>query len=190
MFSVLFQIFSAYLLIDFVSGLFHFVEDNYFTPDTPIVGQTIYDNRVHHEKPRNIVAQSFWETNSFLYTIITPWFVALFYCCGILFTPFAISYIAIGMHTNQIHKYSHMTKSELPKWVFVMQRLFIFQNSHNSHHQDHTGNYCIVGNILNPILEWLGFWNKFIFIISLCGGGNSTRDLDIKPYMLLHNKST
>ena len=59
--SVLAQAIGIYLLVDFISGILHWSEDRYGSETTPLIGNAIKKNILHHHRPRHITRITLWE---------------------------------------------------------------------------------------------------------------------------------
>src|SRR2546426_2572830 len=55
MIAMVVRIAGSVLMADFLSGLAHWIEDSYFSPQTPLIGSTIRKNVLHHSQPQAFV---------------------------------------------------------------------------------------------------------------------------------------
>ena len=151
---------AAILLADFLSGLVHWVEDTFWTEDSPLVGGWIVrPNTLHHRDglafTRYTWLQSSWDLAVAGLLILAiawfrdslSWYVALF--------------AFVGANANQVHKWSHMAQRDVPRWVKALQKLHLLQSpAHHAVH--HRGNrnthYCVVTDLVNPVLDGARFW--------------------------------
>ena len=65
-----------------------------------------------------------------------------------------------------------------------MQKIGLIQSKemHDLHHNSpYDINYCVMTNYLNPILEWLNFWDFIEFILYLVGI-ETTRESRMQNY--------
>ena len=72
-------------------------------------------------------------------------------------------FVAISVNANQVHKWSHMTRAEVGPVVAFLQDIRVLQTPrhHALHHTDPKNTYyCPVTNLVNPILEVVGFWSR------------------------------
>ncbi len=79
------------------------------------------------------------------------------YTVSLFFTTFC----AIEILSQELHKWSHMTKSEVPDWVNTLQDMGIAigRVPHAQHHiAPFDGNYCIVSGLCNEALDKSGFF--------------------------------
>lgn len=63
--------------------------------------------------------------------------------------------------SQELHKWSHMTRNEVPGWVNTLQDLGISigRVPHAQHHiAPYDGNYCIVSGLCNESLDKSGFF--------------------------------
>lgn len=158
----LLQALGVVLLADFVAGVVHWLEDAYGSEDTPVVGPLLVKpNIVHHHYPRFFTKLSWWQSSWDLLLLgalllgaaawldCLNWQVALF--------------VAISVNANQVHKWSHMTRAEVGPVVAFLQDIRVLQTPrhHALHHTDPKNTYyCPVTNLVNPILEVVGFWSR------------------------------
>lgn len=167
MISNIIIILIAYLLGDFLIGLFHWFKDTYFNPNTPIIGKKIiWSSRLHHLKPRYVLEFSDWELFKSSATWSMIWFGPWLCLTGInLFN--IVLFLTIGMN-DVIHKYAHMLDDERPQIMTILQKLYIIQgyDEHHAHHiSPHEINYFPITPFLNIIFEYIGFWRKLENII-------------------------
>ncbi|MBN8220392.1 MAG: fatty acid desaturase family protein [Spirochaetes bacterium] len=154
----------AYITADFVSGLVHFLADNFGNPETPVFGKLfIYSFREHHVDPKAITRHSFIETNGANCLVSLPGLIYFYYASGPVVDYtfrfyFLIFYLSIFM-TNQIHKWSHMDFP--PSFVVWLQRLHVIlpPRHHGVHHTPPFDKYyCITSGWLNAPLSSLHFF--------------------------------
>lgn len=166
-YAYLIKIISAYLMADFLTGIYHWIKDTYFGPFTPFIGKKlIWSSRLHHIRPRYVIEFSDWElfSSSAKWTLL--WMGPFFYFTGI--TIFMVTLLITISLNDVIHKYAHMFDIERPIWATIMQKIYIFQ-SHDEHHLHHISpheiNYCPITPYVNIILEKIDFWKKIEFFI-------------------------
>ena len=160
------------MLADFVAGVVHWLQDAYGTEHTPLVGKhLIQPNIVHHHYPRYFTRLTWWQSSWDLVLVgivilgAAAWF-------GYFGWP-VVLFVVISVNANQVHKWSHMTRAEVGPVVAFLQdaRILLTPKQHGLHHTDPKNTYyCPVTNLVNPILEAVGFWNHAeAFIELLCG---------------------
>ncbi len=169
------------LLADFLSGLAHWIEDSYFTPDTPLLGHTIAKNVQHHLQPALFVAN--------------PWFITIrssLVCAVLVGVPlWAVdslawwSGIGLGMavFANQVHKWAHMPSAYLPEPVRWLHQLGVLQTPehHAVHHAGRKDSrYCVVTNIVNPVLDTLRFWRFLEGVVYAVASHERRPDLSVQ----------
>jgi ubiquitin-conjugating enzyme E2 variant len=151
---------AVWLLADFVSGVVHWAEDSYGTEATPVIGRwVVAPNVLHHRDPLAFVGKS-WIGSSWDLAIAGVAIVAVAALAGVLTWHVAL-FALLGANANQIHKWNHMRRASIPPPIRAMQRLHLVQSAHH-HVQHHRGtkdsHYCVITNVLNPILDGAGFW--------------------------------
>ncbi|HBS04328.1 MAG TPA: kua-ubiquitin conjugating enzyme hybrid localization domain protein [Leptospiraceae bacterium] len=164
----------AYLAADLLSGIVHFLADNYGNETTPVLGPAlIHPFRDHHVDPKGITRHGFLETNGNNCLICIPVLLGVHYLYSwfsprIAFLLGAVvnSTLVFIFLTNQIHKWAHQ---ETPSpFIRLLQKsgLILSPSHHELHHRaPHLTNYCITSGWLNPLLDRTGIL-KFLLRIS------------------------
>jgi plasmanylethanolamine desaturase len=157
---VIAQVLAVWALTDFLSGVFHWLEDAYGKPTWPIVGRHVTKpNILHHYVPRAFVTNSWFLSSRLLLAICTA-IVAITVALGVFNWMIALAML-LGVNANQVHKWSHRSRRENGPVVTLLQRVHLVQSP--AHHQQHhlhgkDSHYCVLTNVLNPVLDGLGFW--------------------------------
>lgn len=160
--SLMLQIAACVLAADFISGLFHWLEDSYGNPNWPIVGKWITQaNDLHHREPRAFLEKNWFQSADvgLLAGALVLGIAAIF---GWL-TWQLVLILALLVNANEFHKWSHRTRKENPAIVLRLQRWGLLQTPrhHGRHHQGRKdSHYCIVTAYLNPWLDRSGFWRR------------------------------
>ena len=161
-FEFLIELLLVVLLVDFVTGLGHWLEDSYGGPDTPWVGHSIIlPNLEHHVRPRAFLAKSWWQSCGDLVTA-GALLIAAAWALDAL-TWHVVVFAVLGSQANQVHKWAHQSAAEKGALVDALQRLRLLQTprEHGRHHSgDKDSHYCTLTNLLNPVLERLRFWRR------------------------------
>jgi len=156
------ELLAVWLLADFVSGVVHWAEDSYGTEATPVIGRWIVrPNLLHHRDAAAFVVKS-WLASSWDLAAVGATILAIAGFAGALTWHVGL-FALLGANANQIHKWNHMRHSRVPLAISVLQRLRLLQSSRH-HAQHHRGtkdsHYCVITEMLNPVLDGLGFWRK------------------------------
>ncbi len=172
------QVIGVVALADFISGLVHWLEDAYGTETTPVVGALmIRPNIIHHHYPRHFTKLNWWQSSwdlvllGILTISITAWAGVLIWHVGL--------FVAICVNANQIHKWSHQTRSENGRIVSFLQDIHLLQTPHQHalHHTDPKNTYyCPITNMVNPVLEFIGFWPKMEAVVEALTGATHRKD--------------
>lgn len=169
---VIIKVVAMVFVGDFITGLVHFILDQYAGPNTPIIGKLVFEkNARHHHHPRQIVEKSYFDltATSWLFGVIllaTSYFVFKQIHWEVAFM------LAYGANANVIHKWTHRTTAENGKLISFFQKMKFIQSRrhHGIHHRaPFDVNYCILTDLLNPILRKVRFWESTIFILSKVG---------------------
>jgi hypothetical protein len=151
---------ACVFVADALSGLFHWLEDSYGNEDWPILGPLVTQaNVLHHFDPRHMTRHSWFASAR----------VPLLLCSGVLVPAYflhALSWqvglIALLMiNSNEVHKWAHRTKAENGRLIHFAQTVGLLQSRahHARHHQGRKdSHYCVLTNVLNPILDGIGVW--------------------------------
>jgi plasmanylethanolamine desaturase len=157
---VVWKVIGIILLVDFITGVVHWLEDSYWSPETPILGKwLIVPNLAHHKNGQDFLKKS-WLESSWDLLILGIMTITMAYFMKCL-TWEVWLFVIISMNANQIHKWAHITRYEnKPKIVGLLQKLYILQRTdhHGQHHRKpNNTHYCTLTNVLNPILDRCNF---------------------------------
>jgi hypothetical protein len=150
---------STWLLADLGSGILHWSVDNYGNGRTPIMGGIIAAFQGHHSAQWTITERGFFNNVS---KLCIPFGIPTVAAISLLAGPshpmvslFFTSFCALEILSQEFHKWSHMTKTQLNPFILALQNygVTVDRISHANHHvAPYDGNYCIVS----------GFWNKML----------------------------
>ena len=176
--QTIFNVFFVVLALDFASGVLHWLEDSYGNPDWPILGPWIIEpNILPHRCPTEFTKKNWVQSSGPLLALggVTIVIASLFD----VLTWQLLLFAAIGVNVNQIHKWNHLPTSKRNSMALLLQKMSLVQTpAHHARH--HTGlkntNYCVVTNLVNPILEALHFWRALEWTIERLLGVSKRRD--------------
>src|SRR5581483_12456924 len=99
------------LLVDFITGFVHWLEDTYWSPETPILGKWLAEpNLAHHKNGQDFLKKSWLESSwDLLLAGIITIYTAHFLNC---LTWEVWLFVLIIVNANQIHKWAHITRYE------------------------------------------------------------------------------
>lgn len=157
---IVMQVLLVILAVDFGSGLLHWMEDSYGQPDWPITGELITKpNLLHHKSPAAFTTKT-WLQSADVLLVMAAAAVGLAGLIGAMTWQF-LMFVAIGVNANQIHKWNHIGRKRRGTVVVTLQKLGVLQTGKH-HGKHHTGakdsHYCLITNIVNPVLDRLRFW--------------------------------
>ncbi len=150
------------LATDLTSGIVHFLCDNYFAEDTPVIGRALIEPfRRHHVDPSEILRGGVLRVNRancFGMAAVLA-LVALWHAVTPHTPPSAaangwlLGYSFAVVLTNQIHRWAHA--ATVPPGVGWLQRrgLLLDPLRHHRHHATHTTAFCITTGWLNPVFD-------------------------------------
>ena len=175
--SVLAQAIGIYLLVDFISGIIQWSEDRYGAETTPLIGNAIKKNILHHHRPRHITRITLREA------MAPTVFIALgIFAVGTLLGLFGWQLLLLsllGMNVNTVHRWAHSTPKDLHWIIRTLQKVRLIQTP--QHHALHHGlprvtHYCAFTNWMNPVLERLRFWRGAEWCIAALTGIHPRED--------------
>lgn len=176
------QIILVIGLADFFAGVIHWLEDAYFTEDTPILGPMfIRPNIVHHHYPRFFTQWSWWHSSKEL-LLAGAVLVLVAWPLGLLRWQLWL-FVAVSVNANQVHKWAHRTRAENGWLISKLQDWRILQTPrhHGLHHSDPKNTYyCPVTNYVNPLLERLQFWQRTEAVIERLTGITHRHDTAVR----------
>jgi hypothetical protein len=157
---IVIEILATILVADFVSGLFHWLEDAYGCPEWPIIGTLItWPNILHHHNPRHFTNHS-WLQSSWLLLCIGLMILIVARLCGLL-TWQVWLFVFLGVNANQIHKWAHRSALENGPVISFLQRMRLLQTPrhHARHHTSpKNSHYCVLTDFLNPAFDKIRLW--------------------------------
>lgn len=127
----------GWLLADAISGIAHFLADNFGSLETPLLGRTVISTfREHHSSPARMLEHGLLERNGWNFfgasLLALPCTLAVDFI-GVL-APIGLSAGLILSFTNQIHAWAHSASP--PRWVVMLQQagFFLSPDLHSEHH--------------------------------------------------------
>ena len=173
----------AILLADFLSGLAHWLEDSYFTPSSRLLGRTIAKNVLHHLEPAAFVVNPWYVTirSSF---VCAAFVGAVLAACGWLSWWVGLA-LLVAVFANQVHKWAHVPASSVPRLAQMLQAWGVLQTAahHGVHHTGRKNRrYCVVTNVLNPVLDRSRFWRVMAAGVQLVTGCQPRPDPSQQSY--------
>jgi hypothetical protein len=152
----------AYALADLLSGVVHFLADNFGSPETPLFGKAfVMPFRDHHVDPKGILQHPFMIANGNNCLVSLPPLLAVLFLVpveetfgGYLFGLFSLALCLAVFLTNQFHKWAHM--DDPPRAVAWLQSrgLILSREHHDVHHASPFDTYyCITAGWWNPMLQ-------------------------------------
>ena len=142
----------CYLSADLLAGFWHW---------WPLIGDWIAKpNQLHHDQPLAFLDQGYWSRNS---TTIIPAAIAF-----LLTVPHPICGVFVFVsQANEIHAWAH-SKGKVASWIDALQSIGLVQSPkhHAQHHVDpFESKYCVMTDLLNPLLDRLKFWRRLEWIV-------------------------
>jgi hypothetical protein len=178
MMQIALEIIIVILAADFLSGLFHWLEDSYGSPDWPIIGPLIIrPNMRHHEAPAEFTMNS-WLKSAGILLVFGGAVLAVAWACGVLTWHVAL-FVLIAVNANEVHKWNHMPAKQRGRIVVALQKVALLQTPqhHGKHHSGRIdSHYCVITNLVNPMLEGLRFWRTLEWLIEYSFGIAKRRD--------------
>lgn len=162
----------SWVMADLGSGVLHWSVDNYGNGRTPVMGSIIAAFQGHHSAPWTITHRGFCNN---VYKLCIPFGLPTIAAINAVAGPthpsttlFFTVFCVMEILSQELHKWSHMTKGECPGWVNWLQDvgLSIGRKPHALHHTaPYEGNYCIISGICNESLDNSGFFRRLEHIV-------------------------
>jgi hypothetical protein len=150
----------GYLSADIASGLVHWVCDNFFEEDSPVIGPLfIHPFREHHRDPEGMTRHGFLELtgNSCLAMIPLLSFVWWRRDSMSALSQATVVFLCLALFaTNLFHKWAHAKR--VPPLIRTLQQYrLILTPAHHRRHHDHgfSGAYCITSGWMSRSLDFL-----------------------------------
>lgn len=186
MISHLFSIITAYFTIDFISGIGHWIIDQYLPEDQEFGGET---NADHHKHPSKIAERDYFEVSKELYQFASILYLAVFLASYIFgYNPiniFIVTFFVLGVNVNYFHKMSHMRPSDLNIVIRTLQyyNILLSRECHGHHHNIEKHkikngfdvSYCLISDLLNPVLDYINFWSFLESVVYYVSGLEANR---------------
>ena len=179
--QVLLDILLVILAADFGSGLLHWLEDGYGYSHWPITGEWITaPNILHHQAP-NAFTENSWLRSATVLLVLGVVLIGVAWLIGMLTWQFLL-FVAIGINANEIHKWNHLPRRKRGKLVAALQDAHLLQSAKH-HGKHHVGSkdthYCVVTNLVNPVLDKLRFWRALEALVSTLLGVEKREDTSL-----------
>jgi plasmanylethanolamine desaturase len=176
------KIMTAVLAADFLSGLAHWIEDSYFLPSTPLLGRTIAKNIEHHLNPGTFLSNPWHVTirSSFVAAALVA---SATYGLGYRGWWFGVA-LSISVFANEVHKWSHMAARDLTGIPRFLRQWSLLQTArhHLQHHASaKNSRYCVLTNIVNPVLDGCRFWRVLEGVVFLITRRRPRADASLQP---------
>lgn len=171
--SVFEQIVLGVLLADFLSGVFHWIEDQYGDPSLPILGPVFAANELHHIDPLDFTRGSFFRRNLTTWLIAAVIGVSLYFMFGL--SVLLVTAVLAGAFANEIHVWAHIRPKNRITETLQAMGLLVPPHQHARHHRrPHARAYCVVTGFLNPILDQIRFWRALERLVPLTPKSSAT----------------
>ena len=148
----------GFIIADFMAMFVHYVADNYFSEDTPIIGETIHFFREHHDKVYKLLERNVVESNWEICIVNVPYALLLYLYNNNLFVDgLLITSLIFSTYATEIHKYTHKHKNH--------NYFFIDYYYHNEHHKNHNKNYSLITKWQEYLLDKIYFFEIFEYMV-------------------------
>jgi hypothetical protein len=158
------------LVVDFLSGIFHWWEDTYLSTCSPawLKRWIVAPNIEHHTTPQAMTRGTWLDRNRVL--MFACWMIGLAIGAAGIADWRAYFVLVLGSQANEVHNWAH--RRDVPRAVRWLQLAGILQSRrhHAFHHRSpYAARYCTVTNFLNPVLDGIRFWRALEAAIALFG---------------------
>jgi ubiquitin-conjugating enzyme E2 variant len=147
------------LIADFASGVVHWLADEFFHEDTPVLGTLlIRPFREHHRDPLAITRHGWLEVSGNNALVCLPllawvWGGTAAAAPGPPWTAVVLTTTLAVVLTNQVHKWAHAER--VPRIVAALQSrgILLSPQRHARHHERLDRAYCVTTGWLNAPLD-------------------------------------
>lgn len=192
---IIIELIFAFLLGDFITGLFHWIEDAYLEPERVkqfynkhplfplrnIMIEIADMNHIHHLDPLAFTKFSMIESicTTLPFTALGVWSLLAIEIFITSIPTWIYIGVIFGSGGNIMHRFIHKPETT-PYIIKLLQKCYILQTAqdHNIHHKsvtipthDNPGHYyCVYGTIINPVFEVIEFWRKLEYLVEKVSG--------------------
>ena len=174
---------SGIAAADLASGLVHWAADTWGRDDLPLIGRRLLvPFRLHHLDPDDFLMRRFVDANGDVAFLALPVLVSV----AVLpvhdgwmaaTAVFALGFAGVGMWTNQIHQWAHMTAPPRPVRLLQDAGAILGRQSHARHHHGgYDSHYCITTGWWNAPLERAGFFRGLETVVTRLTGARPRDD--------------
>lgn len=168
--DIILQLLLGWLIADFLSGFFHWLEDRVLWVGIPVIGKhVVVPNRLHHTEPAAFTRSSLLSRNSTTWIPVLAIAVLWYWLAGVSLVW--LGALAGGLVVTEIHVAAHRTHHPDSIWR-MLQEIGIVQSfrQHSRHHRGAMDrSYCILTGWLNPLLDWLRVWELLERLLETIG---------------------
>jgi ubiquitin-conjugating enzyme E2 variant len=143
----------------------------------PLLGRRfVHPFRVHHVNPDDFLRRDFLDTNGDVALLVIPFLGGALWLpldegWGRALSAFVAAFSIVGLPTNQVHQWAHMTSPPSPVRWLQDHGLILSRREHARHHcAPYARNYCIATGWCNPFLERIGFFRRLEILVSHATG--------------------
>lgn len=142
--------------LDLITLLVHWTIDNYFSPDTPLIGTSVYYFREHHELPLKMFSRGYVDNNFENAMIGLSW--------QLLFAPFHLGPVFLCLtgfgtllsgYITLIHRWAHTEAVAWPVRALQSLGLLVSKAHHDVHHEGQGRNYGLCAGFFDPVFDAL-----------------------------------
>jgi ubiquitin-conjugating enzyme E2 variant len=177
MFEIIGTVLVCFVVADFLTGFFHWLEDTYCLEGLPLVGQIICEPNIDHHLDPNLMVR----TGSFFSRNLLSWSLgvaaaAALWSVGLGSWPVYLT-LLFASFGNEVHRWNHMNQSNRFAEFLKDSGLVQSRKQHSMHHKPpFTSNYCILGSFTNAVLERVRFWRRLETAIAVVTGISPKRE--------------
>jgi hypothetical protein len=172
-FNLYTQLLLGLFLADLSTAIVHWFEDTYLDPkgNILIISWIARDNEIHHKDPRKMVKTPWYILIrvTFFISLITVLSIYIFDSrCFHMYKYLYITWAFMGTFSNIVHKWSHMYRSEIPYFIYFLQKCnIICDHRHHAHHHfiDSTMRYGVIFPVTNYLVDSIKIFRIFEGII-------------------------
>ena len=181
---IILQIMGAVLVADFLSGLFHWLEDAYGRENWPITGRLVTQPNILHHRDARYFTRHGWFESSWILLCLGLFVLVIAWLFGVL-TWQVWLVVILGVNANQVHKWAHRTPKENGPFISLLHCVGLLQTArhHARHHTDpKNSHYCVLTNVVNPVVDAIRLWDGLEWVIWRVFGVRRRIDASVLAY--------
>lgn len=154
------------LAADLCSGIVHWLQDRYDFNEKSLLNRiVILYAEEHHHAPDAFTHLSWSQRNAFA-SIGAALILSAAYLSNAFTWQFA-AFVIVFLFSGEVHLWSHRAEDQNGLIIRLLQRTRLIQRPqhHALHHKQDTGYYCILTDLVNPVVDYVAFFPRLEAVV-------------------------